>query len=78
MASPTQLLITMVAGSSPSSVTVNIPTALVALDSGQQASEQTGFSSADQLVRAIFRAGVFTDGQGAWYPTTQIAKIIVQ
>ena len=76
MAAPTQLLITLVTGSSPSSVTVAIPASLVGLDSGQTVETQTGYSAVDQLIRSIFRARVFTDGAGNWYPTNQIAKIV--
>jgi len=56
-------------------IVVPIPTALQNLDSGQQASQQTGFSAVDQLVRSIFRAGCFTDNKGNWYPTGQIQSI---
>jgi hypothetical protein len=56
-------------------ITIAIPQALQNLDSGQQASQQTGYSSVDQLVRAIFRAGVFYDGKSTWYAATIIQSI---
>jgi hypothetical protein len=56
-------------------VTISIPTALQGLDSGQQASQQSGISAVDQLVRAIFRAGVFYDGKSTWYAATIIQSI---
>jgi hypothetical protein len=58
-----------------STITVPIPTALQSLDSGQTAASQSGYSATDQLVRAIFRGGVFTDGKGTWYAATQIKTI---
>jgi hypothetical protein len=63
-----------------STVTIAIPSALQTLDSGNAsgsgvASGQTGYSSADQLIRGIFRAGVFTDGAGNWYNADCIQKI---
>ena len=82
MASPVQLNIVITqnnAGTVTSpTVVISIPAALQALDSGQLASGQTGHSAVDELVRAIFRAGVFTDGAGNWYSTTLIQKIISQ
>jgi hypothetical protein len=56
-------------------VVIGIPAALIALDSGATAASQTGYSAVDQLVRAIFRAGVFTDGKGTWYAATQIKSV---
>jgi hypothetical protein len=63
-----------------STIVVAIPSALQTLDSGNAtgggvASGQTGFSGADQLVRSIFRAGVFTDGKGNWYSSNTIQSI---
>jgi hypothetical protein len=69
-----QLNVTLTTTGNPV-IIVPIPVALQSLDSGQQANQQTGFSSVDQLVRSIFRAGVFTDGKGNWYPTTVIQSI---
>jgi hypothetical protein len=56
-------------------VIVPIPAGLQSLDSGQQASQQTGFSAVDSLIRSIFKSGVFTDTKGNWYPTSQISSI---
>jgi hypothetical protein len=74
-----------------STVVIAIPGALQALDSANSSGQgqvsqlntttgiwstgQTGYSSADQLVRAIFRAGVFTDGAGKWYSANIIQTI---
>jgi hypothetical protein len=63
-----------------STITVPISAALQALDSAASggsgvASGQTGHSSVDEAIRNIFRAGVFTDGQGNWYPVINIQKI---
>jgi hypothetical protein len=58
-------------------VTLAIPAALANLDSGQQVSQQSGYSAADTLIRSIFRAACFTDGAGTWYPTSAIQKIVV-
>jgi len=70
--SPTTLTITLLDNST---VAVAIPSALQKLDSGQQASEQTGYSSVDSLLRSIFKAGVFRDGQAKWYAASQIKSI---
>ena len=84
MAGPVQLNVTIIqnnAGTITTSViTVPLPAGLTALDSGAsggqgQASAQTGFSSVDIAVRNIFKAGVFTDGQGNYYPVGVIQKI---
>jgi hypothetical protein len=63
-----------------STIVISIPSALQTLDSGNSsgagvASLQTGYSSADQLIRSIFRAGVFTDGKGNWYSSNTIQSI---
>jgi hypothetical protein len=68
----TQLNITL---TDSSVVVIAIPAALQTLDSGQDASSQTGYSAVDQLIRAIFRAAVFTDGKGTWYAATQIKSV---
>lgn len=82
MPGPVQLNITITqnaAGTITSpTIVVPIPAALQSLDSGGaqgQAAQQTGYSSVDQLVRAIFRAHCFTDGQGNWYSAFLIQKI---
>jgi hypothetical protein len=84
MNAPSQLNISVAINNSgtvtTSTVVIAIPTALQTLDSGAsagqgQASGQTGYSSVDQLVRAIFRAGVFTDGAGKWYSANTIQTI---
>jgi hypothetical protein len=74
MSAPTSLTVTL---TDSTQVVISIPNALQGLDSGQQG-QQTGFSAADQLVRAIFRAGVFTDSQGNWWPVSQITKLAAQ
>ena len=73
MASPTQLSILLTG--SGGTIVIPIPQALQTLNSAQDASTQTGYSAADQAIRSIFRAGVFTDGQGKWYAASQIASI---
>jgi len=89
MPSPTKLLVTVLQyNSSTGAITtavinVPIPAALQTLDSQNsfgsgQASQQTGYSAVDQLVRAIFRAGVFTDNQGNWYPSNMVVSIASQ
>lgn len=84
MASPTQLNVVITqnnAGTVTSpTIVVPIPAGLQTLDSGASsgqgvASGQTGYSSVDQVIRNIFRAGVFTDGLGNWYPAYLIQKI---
>lgn len=76
MIGPTQLVVTLTGGAG--TVVIPIPAALQTLDSTSPGASETGFSSADQLVRSIFRAQVFTDGAGNWYPTFQIQKIVAQ
>jgi hypothetical protein len=89
MPSPTKLLITVLNyNASTGAITttvinVPIPPALQTLDSQNaggsgQASQQTGYSAVDQLVRAIFRAGVFTDNAGNWFPSNMIVGITSQ
>jgi hypothetical protein len=89
MASPTQLNITIIQNAgganggtlTASTVTVPIPQGLQTLDSGAsggsgQASGQTGYSSVDELIRAIFRAGCFfAPSTGTWYPIFVIQSI---
>jgi hypothetical protein len=79
---PTKLVIEYIAAggssSNAASVTVSIPSALQALDSGQLASTQTGFSAADIAIRNIFKAGTFTDGAGKYYPADQILSVSAQ
>ena len=55
-------------------ITIPIPAALLTLDSTAQGSSQTGYSAVDQLVRSIFRAGVFTDGT-KWYAASTILTV---
>jgi hypothetical protein len=76
MSGPTQLVITLTGGAG--TVTISIPAALQSLDSTTPGASQTGFSSTDQLVRAIFRANGFFDGVGTWYPLYQVQKITSQ
>lgn len=84
MASPTKLLITVLQyNASTGAITttvinISIPVALQSLDSTTPGSTQTGYSAVDQLVRAIFRAGVFTDNAGNWYPSNMIVSITAQ
>lgn len=82
MSAPTQLTITVLVYSSAnpavittSAIVIAIPAALTALDSTVQGATQTGYSAVDQLVRAIFRAGVFTDGKGTWYSANTILTV---
>ena len=89
MAAPTQLNIVVAVNGggadggtiTVSTVTLPIPAGLQALDSnnsfgGGQASQQTGFSSVDQLVRSIFKAGCFfVPATQTWYSSNQIQSI---
>jgi hypothetical protein len=79
---PSKLIITYIpvggSSSNAASVTVNIPAALQNLDSGQLASDQTGFSAADIAIRNIFKAGTFVDGLGNWYSASQILSVVPQ
>ena len=75
MAPPSVLTITLVSGNSPSSVTMNISSALQSLQSGQTASSQTGFDAAQVAIANIFKAKVFRDSAGIWHPTSQILTI---
>jgi len=63
-----------------STIIVPLSTGLQSLDSGASggqgvASGQTGYSAVDLAIRNIFKAGVFTDGAGNWYPVFAIQKI---
>jgi hypothetical protein len=82
MPGPTQLNVTIIqnnAGTITTSVVVvPIPPGLQTLDSTTPGSTQQGYSSVDQAIRNIFRAGVFTDGQGHWYPVYVIQSITAQ
>jgi hypothetical protein len=87
MSAPVQLNITVITnagGASGGTLTssvlvVPIPSALQTLDSTVQGSTQTGFSAVDELVRAIFRAGVFyVASTGTWYSTDCIQSITAQ
>jgi hypothetical protein len=82
VASPSQLNIVITqnnAGTVTSpTIVVPIPAALQGLDSTTPGATQSGYSAADQLIRTIFRAGVFTDNQGNWYPAEVIQKITAQ
>jgi hypothetical protein len=89
MAAPVQLNIVIIQNAggatggtlTASTVTVPISAGLQALDSGNssgsgQASQQTGFSSVDELVRAILRAGgFFVPSTNTWYPSSCIQSI---
>lgn len=79
MASPTKLNITIQTAALPSGVTnpivIPIAPALQSLDSGQQASQQTGFSAASEAVRNILRANGFYDGSQYWYPLYVVLNI---
>lgn len=70
----TQLNVTLTTSGNPV-ITVPIPAALQSLDSGSTASSQTGYSAVDQMVRNIFRAGVFTPDGKTWYAATIIQSI---
>jgi hypothetical protein len=80
--SPTQLNVTITQNANgvitTSVVVVPIPAGLQALDSTTPGSTQTGHSAADELIRNIFRSGLFTDGVGNWYPAFVIQKITAQ
>jgi hypothetical protein len=82
MAAPVQLSVVITTNSggtfTTQTVVVPIPSALRSLDSPQDASGQTGFSAVDQLVRAIFKANVFTDNKGNWWPSSVIQSITSQ
>lgn len=92
MSAPTQLNIVVAVnggGSNGGTVTVStvvlpIPSGLAAIDSNTaygagQASQQTGFSSVDILVRSIFKAGCFfVASSGTWYSSDQIQSITYQ
>ena len=69
----TQLNITLSTSGNPV-IVIPIPAALLTLDSTAQGATQTGFSAVDQLVRSIFRAGVFTDGV-KWYAASTILTV---
>jgi hypothetical protein len=66
MSAPSILTITF---TDSTTVTIPIPQALQSLDSSGAA------SSVDQLVRSIFRAGVFTDGK-TWYSAYTVKTIV--
>lgn len=75
MASPVQLNITLTTTGNPV-VVVPIPAGLQALDSGQQANQQTGFSAVSELVRSIFRAHCFfVPSTNTWYSAFVIQSI---
>jgi hypothetical protein len=74
MSAPTQLNITLTTTGNPV-ITIAIPAALQSLDSSAPGATQTGFNSVDQLVRSIFRAGVFYDGKSTWYSTSVIQSV---
>lgn len=76
MPGPSKLTITMVPNSVANTVVIPISPALQSLDSSTPGGQQTGFQSADIAVRNIFKAGVFTDGQGNWFSAFQIISII--
>ena len=56
-------------------VTIPISPALIGLDSGQQASTQTGYSAADSMIRNVMRYGFWNSTQTTFYPASQIASI---
>ena len=78
MSAPTKLVIQLATTSNNLSVTVNIPSALQSLDSGELQNTQTGFSGADIAVRNIFKAGVFVDSNGTWWNANQIVSVTTQ
>ena len=82
MSSPTQLNIVVSTSNgatvTTSTVNVSIPAALQSLDATSQGATPTGYSAVDQLVRAIFRAGCFTDGKGNWWNANAIQTITAQ
>jgi hypothetical protein len=63
-------------------VSIPVPAALQAMDSGQTASGQTGFSSWDRMLEAITKRGAihFTDANGVLtsIPLQQVVKIVGQ
>ena len=83
---PSNLNVTIIqnAGGTITTSTITVPlpaifnsSSVPTLDSGQQASQQTGFSALDIMSRNIFRAGGFTDLLGNFYPREVIQKITV-
>lgn len=78
MPGPTTLTINLVPNSVANVVSIAIPSALQSLDSTAQGSVQSGYSSADVLIRSIFKAHVFTDGAGRWFNASQIISITAQ
>ena len=70
MPPPTTLVITLQPNSVANSVSIPISAGLQAYETSLQG------SAADLAVRNIFKAGVFTDGQGNWYSAFQILKIV--
>jgi len=84
MASQLNVTIIQNAGGTITTTTVVVPLPAIfnssstpTLDSGQQASQQTGFSALDIMARNIFRAGGFTDLLGNFYPREVIQKIFL-
>jgi hypothetical protein len=74
---PTQLNVTLTTTGNPV-IVVPIPSALQTLDSTTPGAAQTGLSAVDQLVRNIFRAGVFTPDGKTWYSASTIQSITSQ
>ena len=70
MAPPTTLVITLVPNSIANSISIPISTGLQALESSGQG------SAADQAVRGIFRAGVFTADGKTWFSSHQVISIV--
>ncbi len=70
MAPPTQLVITLIPNAVANSVSIPISSGLQTYETSLQG------SAADVAIRNIFKAGVFTDGQGNWYSAFQIFKIV--
>lgn len=56
MSTPSTLTITL---TDATTVTISVPPALQALDSGQQANEQAGKNALDILLNGIFQRGYF-------------------
>lgn len=77
---PTQLNVYLASSALPSGVsnpiTISIPSALQSLDSGSQASQQSGFSATSELVRSIFRGGCFYSSTlNTWFSASEILYV---
>ncbi len=70
MPPPTQLTITMIPNSVANTIVIPISAGLQVYETTQQG------SASDLAIRNLFKAGVFTDGQGNWYSAFQILKVV--